>query len=491
MAQIKILSEPEEDAAPAPKGTVRIVSEPDYAPSGGFGQRLKSNYMNDVNQGVERMGQPGMFNKAMGALGYAMAPINAAGKTIAGDPAAMLTRNLGGGPEAQRFVGDTANLGAQVFGGGPVAKGLQQAAPVMERAVQAVLAKLGGVAKTVATDPMGTVNKGAAAAGGVLRSTVDAVEDVAGSVKQGRQARKAAAEADAPPTAEDLYTNAGTSFERAKTLGGDIDPEAFATKIRGTLDEEGNTAGSVREALKAQDIDLVNHADNFPETTKMLTALDRMVEGEGVKSFNDLIKLQRALRPYVRRAKAKGKLEGDETDFRAATILKKEIDSFMSSQGDEANAALGEAKELYKRASKMDDIDDIMTKAERLNDPDLLQREFRSLALDDYAMRNFTAAEKKLIDEIAATSRLEDLGEAVLPGKASKLKSAVTAARGAKDGRMTKARELRDLVARGEGAQKAAAAEKAAQPGFSERINKVLRPGPPHSGNRPFPYTND
>lgn len=472
---VKILSEPDAETPPK-KGGIRIISEPkepDYAPPGGFGERLKSNYMRDINEGVDRMGQPGVFNKAMGALGYAFAPLNAAGKTIAGDPAAMLTRDLGGGPAAQRMVGETANIGSQVFGGAPFVKATQAAVPAMEKAVTAVLARLKD------GSAMNVVNKGATAAGGVMRGTVDAVEDVVKQRVAAGERSAAEAAANAPPKAETLYTQAGDAYKAAEAKGGTLEPGRFQTKV-----------GSLRDTLEQQGISASNDPELFKNTGAMLTALEKRAEGGVVNTFGDLVKLQRALRGYVRQAKAAG-AKGTNDDLRGTMILKNEIDSLISESPDAAGL-LGEGKELYKRASKMDDIDDIMTKAERLNDPDMLQREFRELALDDYAMKTYTAAERALIDKIAATSRVEDLVEGVTggAGKVGKIKSAVSAARGANDSRMKLARELKDLVARGEAAQKAAAAEKAAQPSFGERINKMLRPGPPNSANRGFPYSD-
>lgn len=443
-----------------------------YVPSGGFGSRLSQNYSNAVNDSVDTMRKPGVFNKAMGALGYVWSPVDAVSKTVVGDPVAMLARDMGGGEGVQHGVGTAADLIAQMFGGGAVVKGAKELGSAVSKvdpaAVSAVLEKLKGMGHAVRDLPE-TVNGAATKVGKGIRSTVGAVEDVAGMRKAGAERRAAEAAANAPPTENKLYEDAGKLFEDAKLKGGELPEGYFAQKVAGTLDQPG-----LRDALAAKDINVADHPELFKNTSDMLKVLERKAEGNGIQSFGDLIKLHRELRPYVRKAKNAGLTEGYDDDYRAATILRGEVGKLLDEFPDAAGT-LSQAKDMWKRASKMGDIEDIMTKADRLNDPDYLRKEFKSLALDDYAMANYTPQERAIIDKIAGTSRLEDLGDALLPGgRASKLKNAVSAARGANDSRMALAKELKDLVARGSAAQDAAAAEKAMRPSTARRILDTL-----------------
>ena len=103
----------------------------------GFVDRLKGNYMADVDQGVHGMteGTGKLFGRdaspwervkgagqaALGAAEYATSPINAASKTIVGDPVTGAATKVFG-EKAGKIIGDTANLGSQVLTGAELPK---------------------------------------------------------------------------------------------------------------------------------------------------------------------------------------------------------------------------------------------------------------------------------------------------------------------------------------------------------------------------------
>lgn len=431
-----------------------------------YGQ-LISNAMGDMREGASRVVAPGASlwertkgagQAALGGLSYASAPAEYVARKVVGDPVQNLT--------GSETAGDVVSIISEMVTGG--------AAPKIARAVPGMVKEGGRL-----------IEKAAPVAGDVFRSAVDTVEDLVKSRAATVERKAAEKAANVAPTKDSLYGEAGTAFERAKTVGGELKPDVFNAKV-----------GKLREKLAASDISLSDDPELFKNTQDMLKALETRGEAGSVGTFAALMKTSRALRGYVRKAKAAGVREGDDSDYRAAAMLKREVDDFIKkltpedmAGGDpaKANEALTSAKDMYRRASKMDDVEDIIKKAERTNNPDYLQKEFEDILLDDYAFNNFTKAEQELIKKIGANTNLENVGKEVLGGK--KLR-AVGAAIGTQGYRMKLAKELMDMIARGEGAQAAKAAEQAAKPSFFSQVEKQLRPGPPNSANRGFPYSN-
>lgn len=405
----------------------------------------------NVQESLDQMRKPGIFNKAMGGLGYATAGASALSQGILGDPARYAFK---GAPQGVRdFAGRTAEAVGDIFGPGGAAKAAREAPGMLREAP--------GAARAI---------------GGVLRGGVDAVDDIVKAGLARRQTRIAERAANAPPTKEKRYSDATAGFEEAAKAGGELPEGYLERRIAGDGTPENM---GLRDKLAASDINLADHPELYKQAKDMMNVIDRKVEDGSIKSFADLMKLHREMRPYVRRAKAEGVREGDDTGLRAATILRNEVGKMLEDFPD-ASGKLAKAKADYKIASKMDDIDEIINASTRMNDPKMLQKEFKDIALDKYAYNNYTPAEQKLIDQIAGNSRLENVASELSHGK---VRSVASAALGATNLRMKLAKQLREMVARGEEAQNAPRG-----PSAFERINKVLRPGPPNSANRQFPY---
>lgn len=443
---------------PAPTDSIGVSAEQFYQ-SPGTGDSVGqvdvvgpvAHYQQDVAEGLAHMRQPGIFNKARGAIEYLASPLSAASESIGGDPLRALFASAP--PKVREFAGRTGEAIVDVLSPGAVEKGVK-ALPEMAKAFPEV----------------------AREAGGIVRSGVNAIDDIISQAAKRRVVAQEAKAANAAPTKEKLYSEAGSAFEQAKKVGGELPENYLRTKIVGDGTPENP---SLREKLASADINLSDHPELFKQASDMMRVIDRKIENGTITSFADLMKLQRELRPYVRRAKAEGLREGDDSGLRAATILRNEVGKLLDDFPD-ASGVLKNAKGLYRRAAKMDDIDDIISKARRTNDPSYLQTEFRNLALDDYAYKNFTPAEQKIIDQIARTSRLENAADAIhVRGAAGAARRVAGAVRGVEDSRMKLAEKLRDMVARGEEAQNVPPG-----PSVFDRINTLLRPGPPNSANR-------
>lgn len=478
----EVVSRPKED-----KPKYEIVSRPKQAePAAASGPQpggsVMEHYRRAVDQavggmreGAASMTAPGasMWDRtkgagqaALGALGYVASPADAAFRRVVGNPAEVVARGMGASPETQVQAGDYASLISQLLGGA--------AAP---KAVQAI--------PGMAREAMPLINRGANAAGRVMRSGVEAVDDMAQSALQGRQNRAAARAVDQAPSKDVLKTAGGGEFQAAKELGGDVKPEVLQGRI-----------GGLRSRVGAADVDL-QAEQTYPNARGMIDYLER--RAADISSFKDLMGLQREARNFVKRARAAGVTSGDNSDYRAAQIAMKDLDDFIANLKPEdvtggspelANESLRKAKELWNRQGKMDVIESVVSKAKRMNDPEYLQQEFRKIALDDYEYERFTDAERKLIDDIAAEGVLDKVSD-VATGTVGAIKKAAKIGGASVSPRIKKAEQLLKEVARGEAAQQAKAAAKASQPSFSERVNKVLRPEPENTRTRRegrFPY---
>lgn len=496
MAEIKIISRPAapEDTENTPT-PLKVISRPQ---SSGFIQH----YLEDMGRGRDEMGQgynrmtapgaspweraKGAGSAAMGAMSYGLSPLAAAGQAVIGDPAQYIAAKLGVGPQGRDTVNQMAGMGGEMIGPGAVAKGVAEAPGMIQ------------AARELAPQAMPLLNRGASVAGSVFRGGLDAAEDVAGSLRSSALARKAnnaAATKARGDAAEKNFKDANDLFEEAKVKGGETSPEMFRSYINGGVKLKGDATGSLRDALKENGVNISDHPTSYPQTTELLKAVDKMAENGSIASFADLIQLQRDARPYLRRAQAAGELNKDASDFRAAQIVKKNLDKLIEEFPDAAGT-LGNAKAAYKRGSKIADIQDVLTKSGRIDDPSKVQKYFKDIATDDYAWNNFTPAEQKLVAQLARGTVAQKVGQAApdltsIPGavKASgyaaagalhPLLSATAGATalGAKAlGRVQQRKaveQLIDMIARGEAAQTAPKG-----PSAASRIMETLRPSGP------------
>lgn len=484
--EIEIISRPkpvEQPAPPAVEQSARPGAVPPQPRNPSFGQRLRGNYDQMRNQGSEafRRGmerqlqdirqnpnpgigmRPGMGDIVSGALQYAGSPITAAARTIVGDPLRNAARGAGAPEWAAEILGGTGELGGEFVGGAAAPKLVREGAAAIKNAPAAL-------------------NEAATAAGSVGRKAINTVDDVVNSLVDGVKRRQAEKAATAAPSKDVLKVAGGGELQAAKTLGGDIRPEVFQQRV-----------ANIRPGLAAADVDL-RAEELYDNTRGLINYLERRTDD--IRSFKDLMTIQREAREYVKQAQKAAISTGSKSDFRGAQIVSKNLDEFINDLQPEdmmpgadpkaAQEALRVGKELWKRNAKMGEIEDVVEIAKDLGKPEYVKQQFERLVKD--GLDNYTPAERDLIKKIARMGT-RDIVDDVMPTLTGAIPGANAAMRAgqrlARDKiRENRVQELLDLIARGEGAQAEKAATKAAQPSFSERVGKVLRPEPPNSRNR-------
>lgn len=451
-----------------PKAKYEVVSKPKGAQGPQPGASLLDHYMRLMGEGVDTMREgagrltapgasgwertKGAGQTALGALQYVGSPFSAAMRRIVGNPAEVVAGGMGASPETQTQVGDYAGMAGEILGPAGAVKAVQNAPRIAQGMSQAL--------------PL--INRGATAAGRVMRGGVNAADDVAGSLAEGARSRAAArtAEREAIPSKEVLKTAGGGEFEAAKALGGGVRPEVFQTRIN-----------SIRPSMSGRGVDL-EAEETYPNARQMISYLER--RQEGISSFENLMTLQKEARNYVKRAKKAGETTGDDSDYRAAQITMKDLDDFVAgltpedmvggSNPEAANEALRKAKELWARQAKLDVVDDILEQARRVDDVSIIQKEFRKLALNDYEYGRFTPAEQKMIEKLARKGVMGDIEEALPP--ISAMRRGTRYARKKLTGALEErdVQKFRDMIARGKADQEARAAAKAAEPSLTEKV---------------------
>jgi hypothetical protein len=436
--------------------------------------------MEDVAAGMKRaLGRDlspwertkGAGQAALGAVEYVGSPINAASRTLVGAPVENNLKAAGAPPWLSEMIANTADLGSQVAAGGAVKQ-----LPAMAGAIPGTAQEIMALLRQGAKKAPGAVNKAATTVGGVARSTINAADDLVKSAAEGSQRRAAEKAANAAPTREALTKAKDAAYSEASRLGADVKPEAFgvfADTAPAVLKSNKITSGSVPISEKI-----------YPNTKDLV---DRLEDYRGHQlTIDNLQTLQQEASGFVKKALIAAEGDRGAQDVRGAQILASQIRDFIQNLKPEqivggadpkaALQALNQAKELARRIFKLDDIETIVDIAKRLKKPEMIQREFQQLAKDDLAMRNFSPAERKLIDEIAADSSVADALD-IVPGVGRTVRKGATLL--SRSGRFKKAEQLMDIIARGEAAQNDAAAAKAAKPGFADTINDVFlnRPG--------------
>lgn len=194
----------------------------------------------------------------------------------------------------------------------------------------------------------------------------------------------------AVPTVEELGTQAKAAYKRAEDAGIAVSPQSFdAMKMR------------VLDKMEKEGIDKDLHP-------KSLAAMKRLTSTEGpvtLEKIETLRKIANDARSTI--DKADGRLAGELID---------DIDDFVEGltdkdlvAGDASKAAaLKEARGLYSRKKKAEEIDELVHRAE-LSAPNFsasgmenaLRTEFRSLAKNSRRMRRFNAEERAAIEKVA------------------------------------------------------------------------------------------
>jgi len=199
------------------------------------------------------------------------------------------------------------------------------------------------------------------------------------------------------PSKADLKKSAEAAYKRADESGVVVTPESFSTlKTRIAAD------------MQKQGIDPALHPDSS-------AALRRITDKNGSLTLQELETLRRIAND------AEGSIK--PADRRLAGRMVDEIDDYIDSlterdvvAGDAAKGkALKEARSLYSRAKKAEELDNLMERAE-LSAPNFsgsgmenaIRTEFRNLAKNERRMRRFTREEQEAIKRVAKGGPVEN-----------------------------------------------------------------------------------
>lgn len=455
MAEVKIISRPEADKE---KPVVRIISRPQAReqprqPGATFWQ----NYMRAIGEGEQGMREgagrvvapdaslweraKGAGQAGLGALQYTASPVDAAARRIVGNPVEVVAGAMGASPETQVQAGDWASIASQVLGPG-------------------MLAKAPGAA-------VGAVRTMAREGADKFTDFVTGLQNRSGNALMQRRMA-------APMTTQATRTRSEDLFNEARRIGVDVRPEAF-----------GQFVDNVPNALRENRIisGTVPMSDRVYGNAREL--LDRLEDYRGHNlTLDNLHILQQESGDLVKRAIRDADNNNTAADARAAMIISRQIDDFVenltpeqvvSGNPQDAVRLFNEAKDLWRRQSKMSRIENIVDLAERLNEPAIIQREFHKIATNPTLMRNYTESERAIIDQIARKGALDDIYEALPPISITRrgARQLSKLFNRADDTRL--ARRLINEISRGEEAQ--AAARPTGQPGGFRAAMERLMPG--------------
>lgn len=444
------------------------------APGGGYMNNYRSEYdasRQEMSEGASRATTPGASlwervkgagEAAMGAGRYAWSPVEAATRTAA-DPVEVGLRKAGAPEWLSKGAGDTVDIAGQMLTPGAAKKGLE--------AIKEIPA--------AARELMPMINKGASAVGGTARSAINTADDIVKHRLEMAHRAQMEKAANAAPSRTQLRDAASDAFAEADKAGVKVTPQAFTdftANLPKVMQAEKITSGTIPMSDKI-----------YEQTKNLVDRLDQTYQGHELTLANLQI-LQQEANGFVKKALRAAEGDRGDQDVRGATIVAKQIKDFVQNlkpeqlaSGDPQKAipALNKAKELWRRNAKMDTVENIIDVAKDLKDPDYIQQQFREIVKDRNTLKEFSPREQKLITDIAAESGVRDAVEAIPGGR--KAAKVVDFARGTNTARMKKAKELMDMIARGEAAQAVPEG-----PSFMDQINQVLRPGPPNSANRRF-----
>lgn len=211
------------------------------------------------------------------------------------------------------------------------------------------------------------------------------------------QRAPAVARVPAAPSVEELGAQASAAYKRASDAGIKIAPASFANlknKIGVLLNKEG-----LNKSL-------------HPDTA---AAFKEIAGTKGELTLDQLETLRKIAND------AKGSIK--PADSRLASIVVDEIDDYVgalerkdiTSGNPKAASALAEARGLYARKKKAEEIGQLIEKA-RISAPNFsasgmenaLRTEFRSLAKNQRRMRRFTAEEQAAIKKVAMGGKMEN-----------------------------------------------------------------------------------
>lgn len=276
-----------------------------------------------------------------------------------------------------REIFELGSLFAAAPGGGPAGTGPGIARAAAER--EALAAR---PAPTGATD----------AAAGAARPAAPAADDAA-LAAAARPAAPSPVPAPGPTaTTEEFRTAAKSFYKQMEDSGVEVAP--VGTK---KLSEE------VTAAAEKANIDPTLHPRGTAALKRVQAVADKPLSFERLDQLRQIVK--------------EAGSSPDKGERRIAGILTDKLDDFVEKLGGTdlaggdattAKAAVGQARELWSKVAKLDQVADLVERA-RISAPNFsasgfenaLRTEFRSLAKNKREMRSYTAGEQEAIKRVA------------------------------------------------------------------------------------------
>lgn len=232
-----------------------------------------------------------------------------------------------------------------------------------------------------------------------------AVPEVTGATKAGLAAAKDAVIAPLPKilSADELQTAAKAAYKTADDAGVVVKPEAFNDFVSGLRRDMHNTGYD---------------SDLHKNVSVAMKRLNAAVDDNVPQSFSDLERLRRV-------ASEARQMAASDGEYAKASAIVGGIDKFVKEAPPEslyagdaakASAAAENARSLWSRSKKIEDIQDIAEIANRTEDPDkYIKQQFTRITKDNDRFNQFNPDEQKLIVSIAKTGPMGKVGNALAP----------------------------------------------------------------------------
>lgn len=342
----------------------------------GFIDRLSKNYKEAVGTGLENMSTgadqftgadssawertKGIGNMALGALEYGASPVNAASKTIVGDPAKNAATMAGASPGVAQFIGDTADIGSQVFSGAPVAKAVQQIPALVEAGADTAKLILAATKKVPAM------------------------------------------------TGEQLRTASQNAYKASANAGVVINPLSFKAFVADLPKNIEDFHPTITPSAAPKAVSMINAMGEHAATGAPITLseLDSIRQAVGKAAVKNADPNEGRIMGEIR----------DNIDDYLDNLRQGDLSPFTSqADASKAVAELRAAQQLWRRSKKIEDIDDILSVGAALNDPRSVQNKFRAIRKNKRQFNRYSPDEKALINKIARTGVIEGAGRVVSP----------------------------------------------------------------------------
>ncbi len=210
------------------------------------------------------------------------------------------------------------------------------------------------------------------------------------------------------PTAAKVYQGSKAAFKVVDDSGVRVSPEPFQ-----------EFADQIGGNLKGYNPKLPSRA---PETNAVLKELKNYANEEDTIKFSELADMRSNIGDSIYDVGTK------KNDKRLLGQIADQFDDFMTNlkpehldvgeEGDlnKANSALGEAKDLWNKSSKMSDIEQIMKTAAGKKYPDrIIQQKFNQITSNPRKMARFSPDEQQLITKIANGGALDSVAKLLAP----------------------------------------------------------------------------